>query len=221
MNSPTGKTKRELNRETKIAKILDAARELMEEAGEDAVTLRKLARKTGLSPNTIYAHFDHSRENVVKAIVISAMQDVGDFDERVLSLDEPGNTPWELAVNQFLQHPEFYRAVTLLKTREDPLYAADEQLSRLDLKARALLQEGVRNKLLSPDTDLDALERYFVHTFRGCAHRWARNEITDDGFRESLLYAIYTSLFFHATAKGKKVFHDFLNSTVPALVQRK
>lgn len=214
MNAPTVKTKRELNREIKIARILDAARELMEEAGEDAVTLRKLARKTGLSTNTIYAHFGHSRENVVKAIVISAMQDVGDFDERVLSLGEPGNTPWELAVKHFLKHPEFYRAVTLLKTREDPLYAADEQLSRLDLKARTLLLQGVQNKVLKPETDLDALESYFIHTFRGCAHRWARNEITDDEFRQSLLYAIYTSLHFHATDKGQKVFRVFLKNTV-------
>lgn len=213
-NSAVAKTKRELNREIKIAKILDAARELMEEAGEDAVTLRKLARKTGLSTNTIYAHFGHSRENVVRAIVTSAMQDVGDFDDRELSLDEPGNTPWELAIDQFLGNPEFYRAVTLLKTREEPLYGVEEQLSRLDLQARALLQEAAQNNLLKSDTDLDALENYFVHSFRGCAHRWARNEISDQRFRESLLYAIYTSLCFHATAKGRKVYRAFMRETV-------
>jgi AcrR family transcriptional regulator len=55
--------------------ILAGATELLEETGsEDAVTLRAVARRVGISAPSIYAHFP-DREAIVDAIVDSAFDD--------------------------------------------------------------------------------------------------------------------------------------------------
>ena len=211
MESHVPKTRRELNREVRVGQILRAARELMEEAGADAVTLRKLAKKSGLTTNTIYAHFGNSRDNLINAIVMDAMADVGYMPDREVNLDEPGNTPWEMAVDQFLENPEFYRAVTLFRTQEVPLADAEPPMKKLSRKARDLLEEAVRDRLLSSDCDVAYLGRHFINAFRGYAHRWARREISGEEFRKALLYTIYTALFFNATPRGRSKFKKFLD----------
>lgn len=203
-------SKREANRQEKIAIILEAARELMEESGEAAVSLRKLALKTGLAANTIYAHFGGTRDELVNAIVMHAYADIGLAEDREVSLFKMGETPWELALNQFLEHPAFYRAVTLLRTQQEPLVQAEENLGRLNDKARALLKKAVVDGELSSKCDLKFLEKYFIHLFRGCAHRWAKFEISDEEFRHYLLYGIYTALLHHSTDKGARKTNRFL-----------
>lgn len=210
MNVTSLTSKREANRQEKIATILEAARDLMEESGEAAVSLRKLALKTGLSANTIYAHFGGSRDELVNAIVMHAYADIGPAEDREVSLYKPGETPWELAVNQFLAHPAFYRAVTLLRTQQEPLIQAEENLGRLNNKARALLSKAVAEGDLNTNSDLKFLEKYFIHLFRGCAHRWAKHEISNDEFRHYLLYGIYTALLRHSTDKGARKANRFL-----------
>lgn len=210
--SETAKSKRELNREKKIEQVLDAARELIEEDGADALTLRRLASKTGLATNTIYAQFGSSREDIVRAVIMRAFEDIGDTDDRNLDLYTPGNTPWDLAIDQFAENPEFYRAVTLLRTPEEPLYEAEARLGKLNLTGRRLIKAAVEDGFLEEGADLEFLETYFIHSFRGCANRWARREINLDEFRHYHLYAIYTALYFSATRKGRRKFEVFLSN---------
>lgn len=72
------------------AEILAAATELLEQTGsEEAVTLRAIARRVGISAPSIYAHFD-GREAIVNTIVDDAFRDLtAAIDEAVAAAADP------------------------------------------------------------------------------------------------------------------------------------
>jgi AcrR family transcriptional regulator len=55
--------------------ILEAARALIEESGEQAVSLRSVARRVGIAAPSIYAHFP-DREAIVSALVDEAFDEL-------------------------------------------------------------------------------------------------------------------------------------------------
>ncbi len=207
------KSKRQQNREETIARILEAARELMEEAGEDAVTLRKLARKTGLSANTIYRNFGGSRDDIVAAIIRDAFQDIALTVDDELSLDAPGRAPWDYAINQFLENPAFYKAVTLFRTGDQPLHEARQHLSHLHSKTFEILESAKRDGLLVAGADVDFLVDHFTYVVLGFADRWAKGGIDGDQFREQILFSVYTSLIVNSTPAGRRRFAGFLQTS--------
>ena len=207
------KSKRALNRQKTVARILKAARELMEEAGEDAVTLRKLARKTGLSANTIYRNFGGSRDDIVNAIIMDAFYDVGPAEESDLGIDRLGMAPWDHAIDQFLNNASFYKAVTLFRTSEQPMTEAQKHLHRLRDRTFEVLEAAKTDGLLTPDADPAFLVHHFIQVMLGMADRWAKGEIEDETFRKQILYSIYTALIVHSRPAGRKRFGEFLYAT--------
>lgn len=207
------KTKREINRQKTVSRVLEAARELMEEAGEDAVTLRKLARKTGMSANTIYRHFGGSRDDIIAAIIQHAFQDVTPAEESELTLDAPGQAPWDHAINQFLDNPAFYKAVTLFRTAEQPLNDAQQHLLHLKKKTYEMLESAKADRLIAADADVAFLVDHFTYVMLGIADRWAKGEIDDDKFRRQILYSIYTGLIVNSRPAGRRRFAEFLEKT--------
>jgi AcrR family transcriptional regulator len=70
--------------------ILAVATDLLEETGnEEAVTLRAVARKVGISAPSIYAHFD-DRQAIVDAIVDAAF---ADFNDAISAAVEASSDP--------------------------------------------------------------------------------------------------------------------------------
>jgi AcrR family transcriptional regulator len=196
--------RKDQRRQETVDRVLQAARELLATDGEEALTLRKLAAKTGLSPNTIYAHFGKQRAGIVGAVIADALMDIGDVDDQELDLFEPGRTPWEAAVEQFLSHPDLYRSVTLLRSPERPFKRERRNLIKLGRGALQLLSEAVNDGVLKRGTDPEFLGDHLSLLFRGIADRWARHEIDADAFRSHVLYAVYSALYVNATASGRK-----------------
>ena len=210
----------EKRRQETVDRVLQAARELLTEVGEEALTLRKLSAKTGLSPNTIYAHFGKQRSDIVGAVIADALPDIGDIDDSKLSLFEPGLTPWEAAVDQLLSHPEFYRAVTMLRTAERRFKHEQRNMIKLGLRAQELLADALRDGYLKNGTDLAFLSEHFALLFRGCAASWARHELDEHAFRRHLLFAIYSALYVNATDAGRKRCERFLRTEAGTPVKR-
>jgi AcrR family transcriptional regulator len=72
------------------AEIVAGATELLEQAGtEEAVTLRAVARKVGISAPSIYSHFA-DRDAIIDAIVDDAFSD---FNEAIYAASRPGADP--------------------------------------------------------------------------------------------------------------------------------
>lgn len=213
--------RKDQRRQETVERVLQAARELLASDGEEALTLRKLAAKTGLSPNTIYAHFGKQRAGIVGAVIADALTDIGDVDDRELDLFAPGRTPWEAVVAQFLSHPDFYRAVTLLRSPTRPLEHERRNLIKLGLGAQRLLSEAVNDGVLKPGTDLEFLSEHLSLLFRGIAYRWARHEIDANAFRSHVLYAVYAALYVNATDAGRRRCEPYLRrKTAAASVRR-
>src|SRR5271154_1884030 len=69
--------------------ILDAARALVEEGGEQAVTLRSVARRVGIAAPSIYAHFADP-DAILSVLVDEAFDELqGVVSSAMESVDDP------------------------------------------------------------------------------------------------------------------------------------
>ena len=200
-------------RQVTVDRVLRAAREILASDGPDGLSLRKLSAKAGLSPNTIYAHFDNQRAGIISAVVADAIVDIGDIDDSELVLFGPGPTPWEAAVDQYLAHPEFYRSISVLRSPEQPFTRERRNMIKLGLGAQRLLAGGVTEGLLRRDADLTWLAEHLALLFRGVADSWARHEIDAAAFRSHVLYGVYATLHVNATPAGRRRCAALLRAT--------
>lgn len=69
---------RERNKVRARADILDAAAELLGEAGYAGTTLEELSRRAGLSRRTVYAYFPEGREQIVREVYLRIGREVYD-----------------------------------------------------------------------------------------------------------------------------------------------
>ena len=69
---------RERNKLRARADILDAAAELLSEAGYAGTTLEELSRRAGLSRGTLYAYFPEGRDQIVREVYLRISGEVYD-----------------------------------------------------------------------------------------------------------------------------------------------
>jgi AcrR family transcriptional regulator len=68
--------------------LLGAAAALLDTGGPDAVTLREVGARTGVSRSAPYRHFAN-KENLLTALATNAMNQLGDTLERLATDDDP------------------------------------------------------------------------------------------------------------------------------------
>jgi AcrR family transcriptional regulator len=68
--------------------LLDAAAALLDTGGPDAVTLREVGARTGVSRSAPYRHFAN-KETLLTALATNAMDQLGDTLERLATDDDP------------------------------------------------------------------------------------------------------------------------------------
>ena len=68
--------------------LLDAAGALLDTGGPDAVTLREVGARTGVSRSAPYRHFAN-KETLLTALATNAMDQLGDTLERLATDDDP------------------------------------------------------------------------------------------------------------------------------------
>jgi AcrR family transcriptional regulator len=68
--------------------LLDAAAALLDTGGPDAVTLREVGARTGVSRSAPYRHFAN-KETLLTALATNAMNQLGDTLERLATDDDP------------------------------------------------------------------------------------------------------------------------------------
>src|SRR5277367_646153 len=68
--------------------LLDAAGALLDTGGPDAVTLREVGARTGVSRSAPYRHFAN-KETLLTALATNAMNQLGDTLERLATDDDP------------------------------------------------------------------------------------------------------------------------------------
>jgi AcrR family transcriptional regulator len=94
-------------KEQTFGRIFEAALELIREGGEDAVTMRAVARKVGVTERTIYRHFE-SRDVLLQA-VWKALRELIRAGPRPRTADALAERPRRL-FPQLDERPELMRA---------------------------------------------------------------------------------------------------------------
>jgi AcrR family transcriptional regulator len=128
------------------AVTLRAARELLEKQGADAVVLREVARRAGVSHNAPYRHFE-SREALLAAL---AADGFAEFAQRMASAGAGGQALGEAYVGFALEHPQLFRLMFggAVKLRSDP------ELARASRRAYDGLVDTFRSRgdVADPET---------------------------------------------------------------------
>ncbi|MFP4362258.1 MAG: TetR/AcrR family transcriptional regulator [Spirochaetia bacterium] len=110
--------RKERERKELRMKIINAAAEIIAGQGEEALTIRKVAKKVEYSPRTIYLYFQ-DKDDLIFQVVETAFQMT--LDARSLAPPVEGLSPKELFYQRIhthirngIENPHFYRAVITL-----------------------------------------------------------------------------------------------------------
>ncbi|HEU4698827.1 MAG TPA: TetR/AcrR family transcriptional regulator [Gemmatimonadales bacterium] len=98
-------------RGTTRRQILDAARELFVASGYEAVSMRKIAERVGISPTAIYLHF-RDKEALVRELCLTDFQSLADALRVIAAEPDPIERLRQIGyayVEFGLAHPQHYR----------------------------------------------------------------------------------------------------------------
>jgi AcrR family transcriptional regulator len=172
-------------------RILETARSLIEDRGYEALTMRELARESGLTVPTIYNLIGNKESVLLAAVEEQTKPFVAGLAER--SGDLIGVI--EAAVRQLVRRPRYYRSLLLVlggSGNAGPAHryvvrALAEQIDRglADLEASGELVGWALRPVLA--------ERLRAH-FEMASLEWARGRLTGPAFRAAAIFDAATSL---------------------------
>ncbi|MCW9705973.1 TetR/AcrR family transcriptional regulator [Fodinibius salsisoli] len=138
----------EVKKQNLKLQIIEAAREVLLSEGYRNLSLRKIARKIGVSATSIYLHFE-GKDNLVHSLIEAAIERLN--ESLKLALPEKGgpiNKLEKLAwayVNFALTHPREYQIIYLVSSDEMTRYPKEKfRKARKGYKlVLQVLQEGI------------------------------------------------------------------------------
>jgi AcrR family transcriptional regulator len=105
------------------AEIIAAARQVLEEGGREALSLRRVAETIGIRAPSLYKHFD-DKASLELAIVEDALEEIGEISHRAVRSSAP-RARLEALLSAYrsysLSHPHLYRLATAGPLRRDEL----------------------------------------------------------------------------------------------------
>ncbi len=162
--------------------LLDAASELLEQEGPDALSIRRIAAAAGVAPMGVYNHFN-SKSGIVEALFVEgferlgeAMVSLSEIDDPVEALFEGGRRYRSLA----LAHPMAYQVMFLRAVRGfEPSDAALVGAARAFDGLAATVQRAMRaGALIEGDPAMTA------QMIWAGIHGWVSLELCGMGFVE-------------------------------------
>jgi AcrR family transcriptional regulator len=161
--------------------IVDAARELLEEEGPDALSMRRLAERIGIRAPSIYKHLP-DKQALENALISAGFAEQADaFENAVQESDDPVYAIAQAYREFARKHPHLYRLMTerpldrtnLVPGAEDraalPVYEAfgrDIDLARAAWAFAHGMTILELNSRFPPDADLDAAWARGIDAFR-------------------------------------------------------
>ena len=170
---------------TRRAQIVDAARQLLEDHGPEALSMRNVAAAIGIRAPSLYEHVTDKRA-LESAIIAAALEEMGVALGDSVAATEGGDQLMAISMTWRewgLTHPHLYRLIYARDLdRGDPAVAAAELAAGVPLRgltggdvaaARVIwsFAHGMVSLELSdrfpPDTDVDELWRRGLGELRG------------------------------------------------------
>ncbi len=196
-------SRREAGKAERRARIIQAARDLLQETGAADLSMRTLAERAGVSPATPYNLFGSKR-----AILVSVLEDIRGFGKFFAS--SARQPPFErilhavaLAVGHYEKDPAFYRVLWKTILGSD---AGEDRSAIFNPKRDAfwtqLLQDAADAGLLRPGIGVAGLRRALDACFRGTMLDWTIGELPTSDLQRSVGFAYVLALRGAASATG-------------------
>ena len=174
--------------------MLDAARELFEEVGYEAATIRDIARRAGVSVGSVFTGFS-SKSHVLVEVIWSRLEELyadlervaphlrGSTADRVRSLFAVHYAFEFRRLRLFLAHISV--AFEWRETRDLPVLGTNKRLRGM---IRECLEEGVARGDVQPDLDLELVVDLLIG-----AYAWNYRLAAADGADAARLTALFDS----------------------------
>jgi AcrR family transcriptional regulator len=204
-------TRREQAKAERRLRIVQAARDLIQETGDAGLSMRSLAAKAGVSLATPYNLFGSKR-----AVLVAVLEDIRGFGDRFARqkpLDPLDRilSAARLAVSYYEADPAFYRALwsSILAASGSEERGAIFNPKR-DSFWLKLLDGAVAAKLLLPEIEPAKLLRSLDYTFRSVMLHWVIAEIELKDVQPAVGYGYALVLRGAATPAGQQLLRERL-----------
>jgi AcrR family transcriptional regulator len=162
--------------------ILDAAAELLEKEGPDALSVRRIATAAGVAPMGVYNHFD-SKAGIVEALFVQGFERLAEALDAIAEIEDPSEALREGGRRYralALAHPMVYqvmflRAVSGFEPSEHALEVAAGAFNSLVAAVRRAMAAGVIAEARPEET---------AHLIWSSHHGWVSLELMGMGFVE-------------------------------------
>jgi AcrR family transcriptional regulator len=187
-----------LRRDTseRLERILDAAREIIREAGGVGFTMKDVASKAKVAPATVF-NLLGTKDGLYYALLSRLLDDLFIGVRRYKSTDplEHAIEATDVVVDLFLSDPIVFRELFLvfLGTR-DELHRPWFMHRSLSFWRHSVTSAAHAELLAADELDDDALPRALMTAFIGSVDLWVHGDLDDDGFRAQSLHGTALSM---------------------------
>jgi AcrR family transcriptional regulator len=164
------------------AGLVDAAAELLEREGPDALSIRRIAAEANVAPMGVYNHFD-SKNGIVDALFIRGFEQLGDAMERLNAIEDPmealrrgGQVYRALA----LAHPKMYQVMFL---KAVPYFEPSDAAVEVSARAFGGLIAAV-SRAMAAGALAEASPTLTAQMIWSSIHGWVSLEVLGLGFVE-------------------------------------
>lgn len=209
-DTTTPRSRREANVATRRQRILESARSLLAEAGQDGLSMRKLAKEAGLSVTTLY-NLVGSREDILRALI----------DDSAERFEMNGTTPafvgdslartvqaFESVIRYMIDDAAVLKPLIVanfaigyaeeLRKEERGIYLRGAKGSVRECLRDALAEGQIRDVV-----GLRFLEAQFYVGLELALDRWAFGFMDEDEFRAKSLWGAYLTLLAVASPENR------------------
>jgi AcrR family transcriptional regulator len=201
-DAPPGMSRREAAKGARRARVVDAARQLLREGGVEALSVKAVAARAGVSLSTIYNLFA-SKDAILTGVYDQDLLTFGALVSEARSADalERIFDALDIAAELYRADPAFYRAIMGRGAGGAPNAAREAWLEEPRMFWSGLLAQAVEEELLRPGLDLAVLSVLMNQVLAGVVAHWISGQVTEQRFATEARFA-YASLL-SAFARGE------------------
>ena len=183
--------------ETTQNRIFTAARQLFDQGGVEAVSMRRIAEKVGITPMAIYKHYP-DKDALLNALMLDGF---AVWEARVEALKASEPLAWLQAMGEAfldfaLDEPRRYEAAFLLKASAARRYPGDFVAGRSPVVSRLMARiEEARAQGLVADIPTIDITISFTALVQGLVDMYRAGRFGDEGefrsaYRKALVHCI-------------------------------
>jgi AcrR family transcriptional regulator len=202
---PEPASKRELSKQARRVRIIDAAYSLLREIDMAEISVRMIAERAGVVPATVYNLFGakaavlakvYERDLLAFEQLVSEIR-VGDALDRIFDAAT-------VAAARYRADPRFYRATLAVR---DPGADSGPIMSAYRLRKafwRQLVQDAADQGLLTARTDAERLSLVLIQIEAGALSHWVSQMITVEEFERETSYGFAAALSSFAVPDAQR-----------------